>query len=194
MRFAPPEQANVVKHEDKSEKLIGFISEQIAATAARNKPLPIEMRMIARSAESPVARALGVLKADLRRAGVELAVIFAQADTDGGHGVWAAGASDMPCVKSLWFARNARLIDAHEVLTIGTHALWIGDSMRRDPEKRDSFETYVPNCTGTAAQFRRSFDRIAGLSEMVALSAYFSSGLIFPSGKNETSVVLPLST
>ncbi len=170
MRFAPPMPASVVKREEKSDKLQTFIAASIARlVAAGTAPALKTVRLITRSAESPVARTLVAQNADLVRAGIDIVAIFANLDPETTGAGWTLAGTDMPLVRELRFARNPRLLDVHELLVIGTCTTWIGDSMRRDPEKRDSFESYVTDCEVTAHRHLISFERISALCEPLTI-------------------------
>ena len=58
------------------------------------------------------------------------------------------------------FLTDARMLEAHEQLVLGPATVWIGDCMRRDPSKRDAFETYCDLNVPTARSARRSFERM----------------------------------
>ncbi len=68
---------------------------------------------------------------------------------------------------------DVRLLDGHEQLAIGDRSAWIGDCMRREPLKRDAYESIAGTAPETAALAHRSFDRVwafagAGKSEKMA--------------------------
>ena len=58
------------------------------------------------------------------------------------------------------WARNPRLMEAHEQLVLGPETCWIGDSMRREPTKCDAYEAYVDSCLKTTATVVTSFERL----------------------------------
>ena len=55
------------------------------------------------------------------------------------------------------WAKNPRMLDAHEQLVIGPNSTWMGDCMRRDPTKRDAFQSFNVDCPEAAG--RRLFGR-----------------------------------
>jgi hypothetical protein len=77
-------------------------------------------------------------------------MILAQPDRDGLADVWTLAAEPAALDYEVRWARDPRLIEAHEQLVLGAQTCWIGDSMRRDPTKCDAFESYVEGC-GEAA-------------------------------------------
>ena len=56
--------------------------------------------------------------------------------------------------------RDQRLIAAHEQLVLAPDYAWIGDSMRREPSRRDTFERFAPASAEIAMQATRSFERL----------------------------------
>jgi len=63
------------------------------------------------------------------------------------------------------WACNPRLLDAHEELVVGPLTSWTGDCMRRDPNKRDAYESFNSGCAEAAGWARISFDRLWQASE-----------------------------
>ena len=51
---------------------------------------------------------------------------------------------------------DIRLLDAHEQLVLDAATAWVGDCMRRDPSRRDTYEFYS-NCPVTARHAVCSF-------------------------------------
>ena len=56
--------------------------------------------------------------------------------------------------------RDQRLVAAHEQLVLAPDYAWIGDSMRREPSRRDTFERFAPASAEVAMQATRSFERL----------------------------------
>ena len=56
--------------------------------------------------------------------------------------------------------RDQRLLAAHEQLVLAPDYAWIGDSMRREPSRRDTFERFAPASAEVAMQATRSFERL----------------------------------
>jgi hypothetical protein len=164
--------ASVIKHEDKTEKLKGFIGaalDRLPPAAAGHT-----ITLVARSANSPVARALAGLSERLVAARCTVNVILASLDAEAP--VAGSPAADWRIVSEapaflgqIRFARNPRLADAHEQLVLGATTCWVGDCMRRDPSKRDAFELYATASAETASTAAQSFARLWGVSEPVAL-------------------------
>jgi len=91
--------------------------------------------------------------------------------------------------------RDPRLLAAHEQLVLGPMCAWIGDSMRRDPQKRDALERYSASCAHTAALATTSFKRIWRAAEPlridVSLTTALASQLTTIAGANTQSPQTP---
>jgi hypothetical protein len=159
MKLSPP-RIDVVKREDKEEKLISFIR---TAVARADHSIPLQLTVVARSTTSPVVRALARVLADIGLRDADCRLILAM--TDGGE--FTAG-SRSKC--EFRWARQARLLDAHEQLVIDGNASWVGDCMRRDPTKRDAYECYAEQCAETSRFASMSFERLWTLSDQLAAS------------------------
>jgi len=113
---------------------------------------------VVRSLESPALRAVAGLSAEIAATGRSLRTLVVLPDV--ASETAAALPLDLGSLDANFRqARNPRLIDAHEQLVLAPAAIWIGDCMRRDPQKRDAFELFDP--TGaTALWAARCFDRL----------------------------------
>lgn len=161
---------DVVKCEDKEARLVSFIKDKVSAEATTGGSQ--RLSLIARSCESPVAAAvLSALKEHGRGAGLRMIVTGLEADLEDEAAPALARLADEVRV-----ARDPRLIDAHEQLVMGPSTSWIGDSMRRDPRKRDAFECFAPDCAETARLAMISFERLWQISEPVAIPRAVAEG------------------
>jgi hypothetical protein len=163
--FTPP-RMHVVRKEEKEARLTAFVAEQLAAAASDRASR--EMTVLARSADSPVLRALAAHTDAIRAAGYRIRVIAVLAE---GAGESVVKLMDGAATRT---GCDARLLDAHEQLAVGDRVSWIGDCMRREPTKRDAYEIYSADCAETAALAHRSFDRLwsfAGLGQPEAVAA-----------------------
>jgi len=122
--------------------------------------------LIARSADSPMAKTVLSLGASGSLRGYSVLAIFGFLGT--AETVKIAEA----CRASAWslqvrWARDLRLLEAHEQLVLGTETSWYGDSMRRDPSMRDACELYAPECPATARLSIQFFEKLWRASEPV---------------------------
>jgi hypothetical protein len=146
--------AIAVKKEDKEARLKAFISEQVEcrlATSSDDEAGAL-ITLVARSIDSPVVKALRAFESELsaKRAAVEVVLASETADRDAAMSLVTAGWS----VRVL---KDMRFRDAHEQLVIGAASAWIGDCMRRDPLKRDAFESFAGACPETVSRAATSF-------------------------------------
>ncbi|MEZ5842992.1 MAG: hypothetical protein R3D27_04580 [Hyphomicrobiaceae bacterium] len=146
----PTPRIEIVKRENKEEKLVDFTRECLAASPDAAPAVTV----LARSLSSPVVRALAKVLDETSAAPTALRVILVQTD-----GLDTADAPLAGHATSYRWARQARLADAHEQIVIGT-STWIGDCMRRDPSKRDAFECYSANCAQSARWAAMAFERL----------------------------------
>ncbi len=153
---------DIVKLEDKEDKLRTFIAEHAVALAQASKSAIAqdEILVIARSRQSPVAQAIAALVRDGQIAQPIRAIFAMKTHTD------TAAGDDGFATRML--AHDLRLLDAHEQLVIGSKTSWIGDCMRRDPNKRDAYECFAADCGVTAGWARTSFERLWAASIAVA--------------------------
>jgi hypothetical protein len=112
--------------------------------------------LLARSPKSPVAQALRAHAQKLAAANVSVRVIFCEVEPA------AANDETMPFGLPGEFrtVRDPRLLAAHEQLVLAPDRAWIGDCMRREPTKRDTYERFSENAPDVATHATRSFERL----------------------------------
>jgi hypothetical protein len=150
MHSKTPARMVVVKKEEKESKLRDLIRTALAAAAQLDAPLTL--RVLAVSTSSPVVSTIGSMADDLKAAGIEARVMLVRAPQ--------ATDAPLPLAVALRVLADARCHDAHELLVIGTETSWIGDSLRRDPAVRDSFELHAASDQKSAHFVAQSFDRL----------------------------------
>ncbi len=158
MQKTPPPVPCVVKREDKMENLLSFVKAHWLTPGGQSDAA--EITLVARSAESPVARALLALGADIAARGLTVRAIFGQLEAEKTAAGWSFADPDIPFARQLRWAANPRLADAHEQLVLGPTASWIGDCLRRDPSRRDAYEQFAPTDAATGRNMRQSFERL----------------------------------
>jgi hypothetical protein len=140
---------------DKVAKLSAFIGEDLDARAAHGLHITGGCYLlIARSPESPVAQALRGHAVRMASMGIRVRAIFTEVDQSNSAELMAPFATPSECR----LARDPRLLAAHEQLTLSPTCNWVGDCMRREPNKRDALERYAANCAQTGAHASRSFE------------------------------------
>jgi len=150
---------HVIKKEDKQSVLRAFIAQDIEA---RRKVPAAEGAtrtycLVARSPDSPVARAVAELSDDLAALGISVYAVFATLGVNGSAVQRQKGNSDLDNVRQV---QDQRLLDAHEVLLLDNQSSWIGDCMRRDPTQSDAYERFSNNCTFTNASALSAFEQL----------------------------------
>lgn len=154
MRLTTASRMQVVKKEDKEARARSFIEQDLASR--RQGIAGTDDRaylLLARSAASPVVRAVESLAAEIRASGIEVMVMLCEADP-----VPAFAAADPGLtVRSLG---DARFLEAHEQMVLGSTTVWLGDCMRRDPARRDAYECHAADAAEIAAWARVSFLRL----------------------------------
>jgi hypothetical protein len=141
---------------EKVAKLSEFIVADIDARTLHGLPAASSYLLVCRSPRSPVAQALRTNAARFAAANVSVLAIFCETEPGG------AGAVTIPfdAPSECRIARDARLLAAHEQLVLAPDRAWIGDCMRREPTKRDTYERFAANSPDVAALATRSFERL----------------------------------
>lgn len=159
MTFSPPREINVVRKEEKEARLREFIIRDLEARrAASNCDGSTHYLMIARSLDSPVARAVLSVSARVAEAGIPLKFLLLMEDSVA-RDLDGFGEDHLSRIDARLLS-DSRLLDAHEFLVLGPNTVWVGDCMRRDPAKRDAYEFYSDAAVDASRSAARSFDRL----------------------------------
>ncbi len=152
----------------------------------RDRNRGLDCTLIVRAANSGPAHALTSMKTALAGAGVRARAIVARLEPqdDLKHlcdtlAILSPEANPAALIR---WARNPRLLDAHEQATYGAGLCWTGDAMRRDPNKRNPlavFETNAPEATRLASQ---AFAALWAASVPVPGRHFAADGARKPSG------------
>lgn len=171
-RTAAALQIDIVRLEDKENKLKAFIQSLCCSEAHIVGPDSINehLLLVARSASSPVAKAIASLARDSILTTPVRAVFLLDKQDGSEERLFRSTDVHLPLSMSVRIARDQRLSDAHEQLVLGPASSWFGDCMRRDPMKRDAYECFAANCTKTAGWARISFERIWASSKPIAIA------------------------
>ena len=138
----------VIKKEEKELRLRDLLAKtELQGAAGAGATV---LRLLALSCASPVVRAVLAARSELIAAGIETRVILAKTDD-------LMSFDRATHVRAL---NDVRCHDAHEMLALGAVTAWIGDSMRREPATRDSFELHTDGCAETTARVISSFDKL----------------------------------
>jgi hypothetical protein len=144
---------------EKVAALSEFIAHEMDSRSARGMSTADPCYLvIARSPDSPVAQALRAHAANLTAAGIRVRAIFSEIEA--GRAATATLSPPFSPPSECRLTRDPRLLEAHEQLVLAPDCAWIGDSMRREPSRRDSYERFALNCAQTAANAACSFERL----------------------------------
>lgn len=106
------------------------------------------LTLILRSAASMPAQALLAIGDDAVRAGIRCRIILAKLEPAEDFHQLATLIANMkpaaPASKIVRWARNPRLLDAHEQAIYG-EVCWVGDAMRREADRRNALSLFTEN-------------------------------------------------
>jgi hypothetical protein len=135
MRISSPSQLMTMSRTDKETRLKDFIVESLAVLTEGTEE-PGTVMMIARNADSPAARALFAALLETASA-ADVRLIIADTRIENA----SPSLRDIAGIECRLLA-DPRFGASHEQLVVGRTHVWIGDCLRRDPNKRDAFELY----------------------------------------------------
>lgn len=122
------------------------------------------LTMIVRSAQSAPALALIAMGEELARAGASAKAVLARLEPDADMRRLFASLSRLaprgPAGELIRWARNPRLLEAHEQVTYGTAMCWSGDAMRRDADRRNALTLFDEAAPQTARLGRLAFEAL----------------------------------
>lgn len=167
MTTKPSPSLQVIKKEEKEAKLRSFLQRRIASLTITGAGSGVAcLKLIARSFDSPAVKALAAEAAGHGVLVEAIVVKYAETDRESAQALATALAGKLRCR----VVDDTRLLDAHEQIIVDDASVWIGDCMRRDPEKRDAFERYAENAHEMAAWARICFDRLWRNSAALAIT------------------------
>jgi hypothetical protein len=187
---------HVVFQEEKETRLKEFIKNDLAARKAAGESMfGVSYRLVARSNESPAARALLAVADEARALGIEIRTLLIQHSSV----MRSAASGQDSTVGEQRVISDPRLLEAHEQLVLSDRKAWIGDCMRRDPSRRDAYETYCDGSDSRALWAARSFEHmwsaaaptnLEGASKVVPADAFIDASLIAVSESFPSAVAL----
>lgn len=138
-----------------------------------------QLTLIARSAESCIARAVYQFRNELKAANVNLRVIYNQVGFCDELSNWLlpdqSPLGSTPEANIRW-ARKASLADAHEQLTLMDGCSWSGESMRRDVNARFGFYLFNDDCQKTNQRAGNAFNAIWDISSPMPQTLFKRAG------------------
>jgi len=187
MRISTPSRLMMMSRTDKETRLKDFIAESLEALAESPGATGI-VTVIARNNESPAARALIAALAEARNTSLDIRVIFADTRIEDPA---AASLRDIAGIDCRHLS-DPRFGASHEQLVIGRTHVWIGDCLRRDPNKRDAFELYHKADPVARKCAAISFERLwARAKPLMPVKSPAVAAELLAAGKNDDGDVLP---
>jgi len=157
----------------------------------------LSFTMILRSASSGPAQALISMKGDLLRASVSAKVVLAKIEPEDEVRQLFASLSELaprePAATLIRWARNPRLLDAHEQVTYGDAMCWSGDAMRRDADKRNALTLFDEAAPDTVRLGRLAFEALWAASSLVPERRLFGPVTARPSGGYQPASETPVA-
>ena len=148
-----------------------------------------KLTMVLRSASSSPAHALIVKARDLMRAGIVAKVLVATLEPEVELRRLYACLSELsprdPARELIRWARNPRLLDAHEQATYGSSLCWWGDAMRREADKRNALSLFEDGSPASVRLGQFAFQALWFQSTVVAERRLIGPALPKPSGAYE---------
>ena len=147
------------------------------------------LTLILRSAQSDPAKALIGMKGALERAGVRAKVILAKLEPEDELRQLFTALSELASQEAasglIRWARDPRLLDAHEQVTYGKAMCWSGDAMRRDADKRNALTLFDEEAPDTVRLGRLAFEALWAVSSLVPERRLTGPAMPRPSGAYE---------
>jgi len=155
------------------------------------------LTMILRSPDADPAKALIGMTGALQRTGVRARVILAKIEPDDELRKFFANLSILaphePAHELIRWARNPRLLDAHEQVTYGDAMCWSGDAMRRDADKRNALFLFDEESADAARLGRLAFEALWTVSTPVPKRRLMGPETTRPSGAYEQTSEPPVA-
>jgi hypothetical protein len=187
MRISTPSRLMTMSRTDKETRIKDFIAESLTAVAEGPGGDGI-VTVIVRNNESPAARALCAALSETA-ATLDVRVIVADTRVEDASSPSLAAIPGVECRH----LGDPRFGASHEQIVVGRTHVWIGDCLRRDPNKRDAFELYHKADPIARKCATVSFERLWARSRPLtpAKSPLFTPNMI-ANGKPEDGETLPL--
>ncbi len=126
------------------------------------------LTLVARSADSGIARAVHHFRDEIKAENIHLKAIFTQINTSNDLSNWLS-LEQSPLgenlAKNLRWAKAPALTNAHEQLTLNNICNWSGESMRRDINARFGYYIFDADCKKAAILGKTAFQALWRTSE-----------------------------
>ena len=170
------------------DRHVEILAEFIGRIEARGDE-PRSLTMILRSASSSPAQALIARARDLEHAHIVAKVVVTKLDPEDDLRRFYACLSELsplaPAKELIRWARNPRLLYAHEQVTCGASLCWSGDCMRRDADKRNALSLFEDEASGMVRLGQLAFEALWSASTAIAERRLIGPASPKPSGAYE---------
>lgn len=126
------------------------------------------LTLVARSADSGIARAVYHFRDEIKAENIHLKAIFTQINTSKDLSNWLSSEQSplgKSLAKNLRWAKAPALTNAHEQLTLNNICNWSGESMRRDINARFGYYIFDADCKKAAVLGKTAFKALWRTSE-----------------------------
>ena len=171
--------------EERESNLRTFIRDSLDEAASGRVDA---IAVLARSPSSPVVEALLAMSEELATSRIGALVVLAGGTAAAENETWNLTFSSN-FVHEIRLTSNPRVLDGHEQLIVGDRAIWYGDCMRRDPAKRDAFNSYLPNDPAAVRSGRFAFQSLWRRAQSIYRNAALSSVVVTSSTDNGAKTV-----
>ena len=173
------------------ETMARFIECLEGGEAAGDASEASPVTMILRSAQSAPAQALISMTEELARVGASAKVVLAKLEPEEDlrqlfASLWRLGPCE-PAQELVRWARNPRLLEAHEQVTYGTAMCWSGDAMRRDADRRNGLTQFDEAAPQAARLGRLAFEALWAASARVPERRLLGPSTARPSGTYQSA-------
>ena len=167
---------------------VAAISREVERARAESRPSP-SITLILRSASSAPALAMVLMKDELERVGLDAKVVLAKLEPQEELrqlflSLTHLSPGQQPCQLMRW-ARNPRLLDAHEQVTYGEAVCWSGDAMRREADRRNALTLFNEAAPELVRLGRLAFEALWAASSPVPERHLVDRPATKPSGSYE---------
>lgn len=174
MRAKTPPFKPFETKEERETNIRAFIREALDESAEGRIDA---IAVVARSPSSPVMAALLSLSDELAERRIGATIVLAGGATAAEDETWSLSFSAR-FVHEIRLTANPRILDAHEQLIVGDAAVWFGDCMRRDPDKRDSYSSAIPADAAVARGCRFTFQALWRCAQSIYRSSALTSVVV----------------
>lgn len=185
MRAKTPPFRPFETKEERETTIKTFIRDALDDTTAGREDA---IALLARSPSSPVVAALLAVSDELAERRIGAAIVLAGGATAAEDETWSLSFS-AKFIHEIRLTSNPRILDGHEQLIVGDRSVWYGDCMRRDPDKRDAFASFLPDDAAAARSGRFAFRQLWRGAQSIYRNAALASLVVTSTTAGGTQTV-----